>query len=942
MMTVRSRARGCRSSHFVAAATAVLLALTGLFYCSSTVKAEMQVESFSYVTAEEDGSRLLRSGVHPDETTASFAFSHDEEGTLLEAPRDIRVDLPAGAVGNPALIETCTQGQFANFGACPVDTQVGVAHANIAGSFFYFPIYNLVAPPGELAQFAFYALNTPVHLVATVHSLPEYGVRITARQTPQTVALYSVETTFWGTPASSTHDELRGTCAIFYGSGLKCSSEGPELPFLTNPSACTPTSLATANVNSWLYPDFFDRLVSGNVDGEGRPLGVVGCAATPFEPSFEARPTTAKADSPSGLHFHLHLPQVESTSEPATAQLRDATVRFPDGLTVNPASAAGLEACSAEQVGLLTAVGNPAARFDEEPSSCPDASKLGNVEIKTPVLKSALQGAVYLATPHENPFGTLLGLYIVVEDPQTGVLMKIAGKAEPDSSTGRLTATFPEAPQLPFEDLDLSLFAGSRAALRTPSTCGTFQTNGEMVPWSTPEGPTRDVSDSFPVSASADGGSCPTSGPATPNRPTFSAGTANPAAGSYSPFVLKLGREDGSQPIKGLEATLPQGLLGRLAGVPYCSDASLAAAATRPGLAEQASPSCSAASRVGTVSVAAGAGSTPLYVTGNAYLAGPYKGAPLSLAVVTPAVAGPFDLGTVVVRNALRVDPETTQITVVSDPIPTILQGVPLDIRRIAVSIDRPSFTLNPTNCEAAQITGSALSVFDQSAPLTEPFAVGGCGALGFKPKLSLSMSGGTNRRGHPALRALVTYPKGAYANIARAQVSLPGDMLLDQSHIGTVCTRPKLASQNCPPRSIYGYARAWSPLLAAPLKGPVYLVPSSHKLPDLLAELNGQIRVLLRGRVDSAKATHGLRNTFEAVPDAPISRFELRLEGGKRGLIQNEKNLCATPQFGNAAFTAQNGKIADSKPKIAVHCKAKTKKKAHAGKHRHHPDRLA
>jgi hypothetical protein len=915
-------------------AAALALALTALAVSAvvipASASAAMEVQSFAYETTEPGGSQLLQASKHPVQVVATFDIAKNKEEHPLEDVRDIAVDLPLGAVGSPASIPTCTDAKLLN-DACEPAAQVGTVELFFPGTSNVVlstkaAVFNLAPPPGVLAEFGFNIGAAVVHLTATVHSLPDYGITITTRQTPQSAPLIKIVNTFWGVPAAPSHDEDRGICVKFpHGLGCKIPSGADEVPFLSNPSACSPTSLAVSRVNSWLQPETFDENVAGNTDEDDEPLGVVGCDEPDFRPTISVRPTTEAADSPAGLHVNVHLPRNEKPDEPAAAQLKDATIVFPEGLSINPASGAGLEACTAAQVGLTSALGDPDAHFDVSPVSCPDAAKLGTVQIVSPLVPQPLKGAIYLAQPGHNPFGSLVALYIVVEDPQTGVNIKIAGKADLDPQTGRLTTVFPSGPQLPFEDLDVELFKGSRAALKTPLACGSKKSESTLVPWTAPEGETQHPSDSFSVAPGNSG--CVASESAAPNQPTFSAGTINPAAGAFSPFTLRLARKDGSQPIKGLEATLPKGLLGRLAGVPYCSDAALAAAAADSGKAEQASSSCPAASQVGTVNVGAGAGPTPLYVTGKAYLAGPYKGAPLSLAIVTPAVAGPFDLGTVVVRNALNIDPLTTQIHVVSDPIPTILQGIPLDIRSIAVNIDRPSFTLNPTNCEQAQVNGSALSVFDQSASLSSPFAVGGCGALGFKPKLSLSLHGQANRSGNPALTAVLKALPGQ-ANIAKTTVVLPPSQFIDNNHISNPCTRVQFNANACPAKSILGTATAYTPLLDQPLSGPVYFRANGgeRELPDLVADLNGQIHVTLVGFIDSVgkkgSEERRVRTRFENVPDAPISKFVLKLYGGKRGLLENSKNLCKGAGSAKVQMDGQNGKVRDFDSVLTTDCK--------------------
>jgi hypothetical protein len=619
----------------------------------------------------------------------------------------------------------------------------------------------------------------------------------------------------------------------------------------------------------------------------------------------------------------------------ATADLRDAVVKLPPGLTVNPSSANGLEGCTPAQIGLTTPVGTTPIHTTAGPAECPDAAKVGTVEVDTPLLDHPLPGAVYIASPYDNAFESLLAIYITVDDPISGVVIKLAGDVE-IGPEGQLTTSFDENPQLPFEDFKLDFFDGPRAALKTGSVCGEFATTSTLTPWSAPEsGPPATPGDGFKVRNQPGGGSCPTSADQQPDHPSFEAGSESPVAGAYSPFVLRLSREDGTQQFSSLTVTPPPGLLGKLAGIPYCLDASLAAAAGKTGKEEQASSSCPSASEVGIVNVGAGAGPSPFYVQGHAYLAGPYKGAPLSLAIITPAVAGPYDLGTVVVRSALEIDPFTSQITVKSDQIPTELKGIPLDVRSIAVKMNRSDFTLNPTSCESLAVGGSLATTVGQAATLHNRFQVGGCKQLAFKPKLSISLKGSTKHTGHPALRAVLTYPKkGAYANIARAQVNLPHSEFIEQANLNKTCTKPVLLEGKCPKSTIYGKAKAWTPLLDKPLEGNVFLVGGfGYKLPALVAELNGQIRVLLKGKVDSGP-NGGIRNTFEAVPDAPVEKFELNLKGGpKYSLLVNSENLCKKPQKAIARFTGQNGKVLQTKPVIANECRKKSKGKKRKGK---------
>ncbi len=675
----------------------------------------------------------------------------------------------------------------------------------------------------------------------------------------------------------------------------------------------------------------------------GPPTYTLQCEVIATNASGSALAFSANAPSapvpPALLPDATVLPQanISASAMPlATAAVKDTEVALPAGMTLNPAAANGLDACSEAQIGYLPAVAG--VRFSAAPQSCPDAAKVGTLEVSTPLVDHKLDGAVYVAKPYQNPFGSLLAIYLAIEDPKTGTFAKLAGKVLPDPKSGQLITTVTENPQLPLEDVTLHFFGGSRGTLKTPLACGTYTTTSTLVPWSAPEGADAHPSDSFQTSVAATGsGTCPTSEAAALKNPAFSAGTLAPQAGAYSPFLLQLNRPDGSQQLTGLDMTLPKGLTAKLAGIPYCSEAQIAAAKSREapnqGALERDNPSCPLASEVGSVTVGAGAGINPIYVNGRAYLAGPYKGAPLSVVIITPAVAGPFDLGAVVVRSALYLNSETAEVRAVSDPLPTILQGIPLDLRSVSLRLDRPSFVLNPTNCNPAAISGTASTLPGQSAALSSRFQVAGCSALKFKPKLALSLKGGTRRTKHPALKAVLTYPKGSYANIAYARVNLPHSEFLDQTRIKTICTRVQFAAEACPKGSIYGFARAFTPLLDKPLEGPVYLRSSNHKLPDVVAALHGQVDFDLVGRVDTGP-NDGIRNTFDVVPDAPVSKFVLEMQGGKKGLFINSENICAKPQHAIVDYRAQNGKVLNIKPLIANSCKGKKKKgkKNHKG----------
>jgi hypothetical protein len=887
-----------------------------------------------------DGTPTTQAGAHPYQATvAGMGFATNPGNSsiaLLPAGgglRDARAELPKGFNINPLATNQCKESELTSgINGCPENTQVGVVaiplslFAGLGTEPPMRPLFNMVPPPGHPAELGFEVLEgIYVHFLGAVKSDGSFTLTAASENVLAKVTLAGVRTTLWGDPTDASHDAQRGECVLRSRRQPTCPlAEGERSPkaFVSMPSSCGGPLETRLAIDSWLAPGEFVNGSYLSTDPAGNPVGVSGCSDLRFEPSISVKATTDQGESPSGLNFDLHQVQHESIGELAGANLKNATVTLPEGMVLNPSAANGREACSAAQVGVSTAPGVTPIRYLEGPAQCPNASKLGTVQVKTPLLDHELSGSVYLAKPFDNPFGTLLGIYLVVEDEASGIIAKLAGKVTPDSSTGRLTTTFEESPELPLEDVELHLYGGSRAALTTPISCGTNTTASTLTPWSTPEG-----ADAHPADSFATTGSCSSSEAAAPKTVDFNAGTATPLSGAYSPFVLRISRPDGTQHISGIETTLPAGLLGKLAGISYCPESGIAQAISREhpeqGKLEQQSPSCPSSSEVGSANVTAGSGPNPIAVSGHAYLAGPYRGAPLSLVVIVPAVAGPFDLGTVVDRVALNVGEYDARIHAVADPLPTIREGIPLDVRSIELKLDRPSFTLNPTSCEAMAIEGSVSTQAGQSQSLSNRFQVGECGRLAFKPKLQISLKGATGKTGHPALKAVVTYPQqGAFANIARAQVNLPHSEFLDQGNIAKACTKVILAQRACPAKSIYGKVKAWTPLLEKPLEGPVYLVGGyGYKLPALVAELDGQIRVLLVGKIDSGK-NHGIRNTFEAVPDAPVSRFVLQMKGGKKyGLLENSENICKKPQKAGAAFRAQNGKVLQLSPKIANSC---------------------
>jgi hypothetical protein len=862
------------------------------------------------------GSQFSRqAGAHPDFTTR-LRFSSAGAGPDGQV-KTVKVDLPPGLIGNATVASACTEAElvagtsqgFGNSSLCPITSQIGYANVVLdepTAAANPVPLYNLKPPADLPALFGFNYQGVIVKIEPHVRA-GDYGISAVVQAISQARAVLATEVTFWGVPADPSHDSQRvlGDSGLFQ---VGNPSPAARLPLMTAPTSCTDTPLNfVAQAESWEDPGD-PKSASFTFDLDGTPFIFEGCEALPFRPSVSVDPDSRAAAGPVGLDVDVSLPQSDDPGGLATADVRRTEVILPRGFSISPSAAAGLGACSTGQIGLGS----------NAPPTCPGSSSLGTVSIKTPLLEEELEGDVYLAKQRENPFGSLLAIYLAVKGP--GFYLKLPGKVEADAQTGRLTTTFDETPQLPFEELKLSLRGGPAAPLVTPSACGTYEAHVEMTSWASPVPVSLDSPVTIDRGCGAGGFS-----------PKLNAGTADPSGGSFSPFTLRVTQGEGESNLSRIDATLPPGLLAKLAGVPLCGDA------------QAATGSCPVGSQVGTATVGAGPGPNPIYVpeVGKAptavYLAGAYEGAPYSLVVKVPAQAGPFDLGTVVVRNALQIDPTTTQVTAESDPLPQILEGIPVSYRDVRVEINRNEFTVNPTNCSQFQVAATLTSSVGQTTSPKAPFAAANCERLAFKPTLALQMKGQTKRAGNPALTATLKAPPGQ-ANIADTTVILPKTVFIDQRHVSNPCTRVQFNANACPPKSVLGTAVAYSPLLDKPLEGPVYFRSNGgeRKLPDIVADLHGQIHVVLVGFIDSKKAGKGtslVRTRFASVPDAPVSKFVLSLKGGKQSLIQNSANLCKAKTSAEVKMTGQNSKTNDFTQRIAVRC-GKAKKKKQPKKH--------
>ena len=892
------------------------------------------VEAFDTEVHGVEGSEYTQAGGHPFAASATFSpFTFRNQFgqfTSVEPIKRIITDLPRGFVGNAlAVPKLCPTLAEVLASSCPAESAVGELSVDITFGLgkigqFKLVIYAIEPEYGTPVQFGFAelsALNATYTLTPRLRADDGYAISLDATPSPTAPPLRRLNyATLCGFGAEIT----TGGTAEFKGCKRAGEADpdggGPltganPVPLITNPTRCTGTP-PTARIifDSWAHPGDFKSRES--VD----PIPT-DCDEVEFTPEVKLTPTSNRADSPTGLDVEITMPTdgLEDPNGIAQANLNNAVVTFPEGMSVNPATAHGLGACSLAQL-----------RFhSNDPDLCPDSSKIGEVEVDTPLISETLVGDVYVAAQKDNPFNSTLGIYMVFDSKKDGITIKVAGKLVPDPVTGQLTSVFTENPEAPFSRLALHFKGGQRAPLINPPRCGTYAIHSELSPWSavTPANPTPDeiaAEDStYQVTSGPGGGPCPDGR----LEPQLDAGLKSAVAGAKSPFVMKLSREDGTQRFSALDVMMPPGLVASLRGIPYCPESVLAgiSAAELSGRGELANPACPAASQVGSVQAGAGAGPFPFYAPGRAYLAGPYKGAPISIVIVTPAVAGPFDLGSVVVRNALYIDPSTAQVTVKSDPIPTILHGLLLDVKDIRVDIDRPNFTQAPTNCEPSAISARVSGAAGGSAVVSKDFQVGDCASLAFKPNLALRLFGGTKRGAYPRLRAVLTYPKsGDYANVAKASVALPHSEFLAQEHIRTICTRVQFAADACPAGSIYGRAEATTPLLDQPLSGPVYLRSSSNPLPDLVVVLRGPdsqpIEVVLAGRVDSVNA--GIRNSFEVVPDAPVTKFVLSMQGGDKSLLVNSRDICKSVSRATAKFTAHNGRQLTMRPKLQNSCK--------------------
>ncbi len=904
------------------------------------------IEEYELLPENEDGSLDTRAGSHPFQLTTVVDFNQtaQEEGDPASGlQKDVRAQWPAGLVGNPTAIAQCTAEQFDHLPLpeCSPQTVIGatVTTTNVPSGgglqTYVEPLYNLVPNRGEPVRAGWSLAGVRIYVDTSVRTGGDYGVTVSVNNITQFSGTVASKITVWGVPGDPAHDGQRGvSCDLGEASCVHLDEQSPP-PFLSLPTSCTGALTSSVSEDSWEQQGVFTDSV-----GPFEPMAALdGCNHPPFEPSIGVAPDVSDGSTPTGLTVDVHLPQesVLHAKSVAESTLKETTVALPVGVTLNPGGADGLEACSEAQIGFTgiqaeTGLDLFTEKLPEplEPGHnfCPDASKIGTVKIKTPLLPNALEGAVYLAQQNANPFGSLIAMYIVAYDPVSGSLVKLPGQVVTDPVTGQIVSTFDHTPQLPFEDLELHFFGGERAPLSTPSACGAYTTSAVFTPW-TGEAPVR-TSSTFDIASGPSGSPC--SSP-LPFDPSLTAGTTNIQAGAFSPFTMTMSREDGNQNLQAIRLRMPPGLLGTLSGVKLCEEPQ----------ANQGT--CGPESLIGETTVSVGLGGNPYAVKGGrVYITGPYDGAPFGLSIVNPAKAGPFDLGEgacdcVLVRAKIEVDPVTSVLTITSDnsgphKIPQILDGIPLQIKHVNVTIDRPGFTFNPTDCAAMAITGSLSSTEGSSSALSVPFQATNCATLAFKPQFKVSTSGKTSRADGTSLSVKLAYPKAAWgtqANIKSVKVDLPKQLPSRLTTLQKACPVAtfEVNPASCQAASRVGTATATTPIIPVALSGPAYFV--SHggaKFPELIIVLSGYgVTVDLHGETFISHA--GITSsTFHEVPDVPIGTFALTLPAGTNSALAANGNLCTSKLKMPTAFTAQNGlTIKQSTPITVTGCpKHKTK----------------
>lgn len=885
-----------------------LVVLLVLFSCMSVSTADAQISVDSFTTS----TTSTQAGGHPDLYTQ---FTLADPGQP-ESARDVTFQLPAGVFGNPNAVPRCTSTDFA-LSECESSAQVGLitVWASLSGDpsavLGTAPIYDMETQgDDEAARFALNlpTLDIPVSIPVSVRTASDYGLDFRVAGITQLAPLAEAKLTFWGIPADPIHNGERfpkgstGDPAGCPGSlntaciGVPTEANVAARPLINNPTRCTGSTLTTVlEVLSYQDPD--------PSKAESSYPEVTGCERGTFRPSLQADVTTHSADSPSGLDLEMRATQ-ELGAAVAPSQIRSVVVTLPPGLTINPDAADGQTACS-----------DAAANFGADgPANCPNNAKIGTFALGSPALDGPLQGSVYFGQPVP---GNQYRLFMVADG--FGVHAKLKGEFFPDPTTGQLEAEFKDLPQVPFESIAVHLFASDRGLLATPTHCTVNGISARFTPWNESL-PDQTSTQYFGIESGPGGRSCP--GQSRPFNPRLVAGTSTPLAGAFSAFTLRLDRDDGDQFLKDLNFRMPPGFTGSLRGITYCPESSILAASQNEGRLEQLSPSCPSSSQIGTTNVAAGPGEHPFHAVGQMYLSGPFKGARLSLAAITPALAGPYDYGVVVVRVALHVDPRTAQVTALSDTVPSIIGGVPIRMRSIQVNIDRPHFTINPTNCSPFSVDSRGIGDQGAIADFSSYFHAANCYALPFKPRMTIKKGGGrkNSARGKNPLLHFRLRTRPGDTNIRALSVTLPKAFQIDQGHLSNICSKSELASKLCKGRQAIGRVSVSTPLLDEPLRGEAYAVSGYEGLPHVVFILDGQVLLMPEGQTKTTRSGR-LKTTIPVIPDAPIGDFHFRLFGGKQGYLRNTRNLCSGPTFSAVRYIAQNGRTSKQRIKLQLSC---------------------
>jgi uncharacterized repeat protein (TIGR01451 family) len=907
--------------------------------------APFSVEKYTFIPEEEGGAEDRKAGSHPFQLTTTLGLSQTAKEEPVALARNLQFTLPPGLIGNPSATKQCSQADFntilpGDLNLCGPDTVVGEAQVTIEEPNTFHggpaartvPIFNLEPALGEPARFGLLVLKDPVVLETAVRTGNDYAVVVIAKSSSELAGLISSTVSFWGYPADPRHSSDRGWACVAHGeivngnysiceAQMKHEQEKPPpiKPFLSMPTSCG-TSLASSVVaESWLP----GAPTAKPVGFEGSSME--GCESLKLNPTIEVMPDSSSASTPTGLSVTVAAPQQESEGPGAEklveSALRSTTVALPEGLQLSPAAAGGLLACSALQVGFTGTeerLQTNNSAFSADAVSCPEQAKVGTVEIISPDLSKEvtpsaahpdgiepdpLKGFVYLASQDTNPFEAPLVLYLVAQDPVSGVLVKLAGTVTPDPVTGRLTSTFENTPQVPFNSFKLHFFDGPRASQGTPARCGSYTTASSFTPWS--GGAASTPSSSFAIEHGPGGGPCPT-GATLPFNPALAAGSTNGQAGAFSNFSLTIGHADGDQALSGLTMKLPNGMAAMLSSVTPCPEP------------QAANNQCGPASLVGHSISSSGLGGEPFNLPGQVFLTGPYKGAPFGLSVVTPAVAGPFNLGFVTVRSTINVDPSSAAVTVASDPFPTIIRGVPVQLKQINVQVDRPGFQFNPTSCERMAVAGTITGAEGGAAAVSSPFQVANCAALPFGPKLTATVGAQASKANGVSFNVLVESKGLGQANIHKVELQIPESLPSRLTTIQKACrdTSFNVNPASCPEGSLIGKATIHTPVLKNPLTGPAYLVSHGNAaFPDVEFVLQGEgITLVLDGKTDIKKGITYSR--FESAPDAPFTTFITELPAGPHSALgafvaeSKNYNLCGANLAMPTVITAQNGTV--------------------------------